>query len=86
MVEPNAPNETDGPEGVDPEGRTLPPYDDRRATADVDGPDQASRDGAKVGGATGPVENDDMARPEPGRHPWRRHRLSVGRAAGGRHA
>lgn len=65
MVEPNAPNETGGPEGVDPDGRTLPPYEGRRAAAEVDGPDQAWRDGSRVGGATGPVENDEMAAPDP---------------------
>jgi hypothetical protein len=36
----------------------VPPYDDRRRTTDVDGPDRARRDGATVGGATGPVADD----------------------------
>jgi hypothetical protein len=33
----------------------------RRETADIDGADQAYRDGANVGGATGPVENAGAA-------------------------
>jgi hypothetical protein len=46
--------------------RPLPPYDDRRKTADVDGPEKEHRDGANVGGATGPVETDDsLDSPEP---------------------
>src|SRR5688572_27589690 len=49
MSDPNAPDTT---------GSAVPPYDDRRRTADVDGPDRARRDGATVGGATGPVADD----------------------------
>ena len=45
---------TDDPN--EPSG-TVPPYEGRRETADVDGADRAYRDGANVGGATGPVEN-----------------------------
>ncbi len=44
----------------DPHGRPMPPYDDRRETADVDGPEELRKDGANVGGATGPVESDEM--------------------------
>jgi hypothetical protein len=43
----------------DPTGRPMPPYDDRRKSADVDGGD-THQDGANVGGATGPVENDAL--------------------------
>jgi hypothetical protein len=41
-------------------GRALPPYEGRRDSADVDGPDQLRKDGANVVGATGPVESDEM--------------------------
>ena len=44
----------------DPTGRPMPPYDDRRKSADVDGEDRLRRDGANVGAATGPVESDEM--------------------------
>ena len=50
---------------TDVEGRTLPPYAGRRETADVDGEERMDRDGATVGGATGPVESDRMKAPEP---------------------
>jgi hypothetical protein len=56
------PNE---PDGIDTSGSSLPPYEGRRAAADVDDGGEAYRDGAKVGGATGPVENDEFAAPEP---------------------
>lgn len=47
-------------------GSTVPPYDDRRKTADVDGEGKEHRDGANVGGATGPVEVDNtLTSPEP---------------------
>ena len=49
---------TDDPN--EPSG-TVPPYEERRETADVDAADQAYRDGANVGGATGPVENAGAA-------------------------
>jgi hypothetical protein len=47
------------------EGRSLPPYEGRRETADVDGPERTVRDGAKVGGATGPVEDAEPKAPDP---------------------
>lgn len=49
----------------DTEGRTLPPYEGRRKTADVDGPEESTKDGAKVGGATGPVEDSQPKAPKP---------------------
>jgi hypothetical protein len=50
----------------DPEaGSTVPPYDGRRETADVDGEDKLRRDGANTAGATGPVESDEMKSAEP---------------------
>jgi hypothetical protein len=47
-------------EGGDPTRRAMPPYDGRRETADVDGPEELRKDDANVGGATGPVESDEM--------------------------
>lgn len=62
MVTPTPPTE---PEGVDPEGRTTPPYEGRRESADVGGAEEATKGGVKVGGATGPVENDESASGDP---------------------
>jgi hypothetical protein len=54
------------PGPTDVEGsRTVPPYEGRRETADVDGEEERRKDGANVGGATGPVESDQRAAPEP---------------------
>ena len=47
-------------EGGDPTDRPMPPYDDRRTSADVDGADELHRNGADVGAATGPVQSDGM--------------------------
>ncbi len=47
------------------EDRTLPPYEGRRETADVDPSQESTKEGAKVGGATGPVEDDQSKAPEP---------------------
>ncbi|MDQ2751075.1 MAG: hypothetical protein M3Y44_16320 [Actinomycetota bacterium] len=46
-------------QGGDTTDRPLPPYDDRQKAADVDEGD-THKDGANVGGATGPVENSDL--------------------------
>lgn len=56
------------PEGDHPDttGSTLPPYEGRRESADLDGREESERDGAKVGGATGPVVDAEMKAPEPG--------------------
>jgi hypothetical protein len=58
-------SETSEPNAIDTSGRTVPPYEDRRTTADVDDAGQARRGGAKVGGATGPVQDDDFSAPRP---------------------
>lgn len=58
---PGNPGPTDPASG----DRAVPPYDGRRESADVDGEDKLRRDGANVGGATGPVESDEMKAPEP---------------------
>ena len=52
-------------EGGDPTDRPLPPYDGRRESADVKGEEELRKDGANVGGATGPVESDEMKSDEP---------------------
>jgi hypothetical protein len=53
--------------GSDPdtEGRTLPPYEGRRKTADVDDQSKSEKEGAKTAGATGPVRDDEMKAPDP---------------------
>jgi hypothetical protein len=51
---------TFNPEEPDTGGRAMPPYDDRRTSADVDDEQDLHKDGANVGAATGPVENDEM--------------------------
>ena len=60
---------TSGPnanEDPDTTGSTVPPYEGRRESADVNGQEESTKDGAKVGGAIGPVEDDEMKAPEPG--------------------
>ncbi len=54
---------TSGSDPNDPDvgDRAVPPYEGRRETADVDqGDDHMHRDGANVGGATGPVDSDEL--------------------------
>lgn len=53
------------PDGIDTENKTVPPYEDRRTSADVDGPEKSTKDGAKTAGATGLVEDDEMKAPDP---------------------
>lgn len=60
------------PDDPDAEGKTLPPYDGRKGSADVGGPEEATQDGARTGGAGRPVESDsdevdDPAQTERGR-------------------
>jgi len=55
----------DSPDNIDTEGKTLPPYEGRRETADVDGKEKSTKDGAKTAGATGLVEDDEQKAPEP---------------------
>ncbi len=47
-------------EEPDTGGRAMPPYEGRRETADIDGEEELRKDGANVGGATGPVLSDKM--------------------------
>ncbi len=53
------------PDGIDTEDKTLPPYEGRKEAADVAGKEESTKEGAKVGGASRPVEDDDMKAPEP---------------------
>jgi len=48
------------PNEPDTGDRAVPPYEGRRETADIDGPEEMHKDGAAVGGATGPVESDHL--------------------------
>src|SRR5687768_4281235 len=57
------------PGPTDVEEKVTPPYEGRRETADVDDEEKLRRDGANVGGATGPVESDERKAPEPGETP-----------------
>jgi hypothetical protein len=50
---------------TDFEGKVVPPYEGRRESADVEGEEALRRDGANVGGATGPVESAERKAPEP---------------------
>ena len=59
---------TSGPnanESPDTGTSAIPPYDGRRESADVDGPEESTKDGAKTGGATGPVEDEAAKAAEP---------------------
>ena len=62
-------------------GKEVPPYEGRRETADVDGEEEVRRDGANVGGATGPVESDEQKAADPADTPAARapHRPTSGR-------
>jgi hypothetical protein len=60
----SSPNHDEDP---DTEGRTLPPYEGRRESADVDGPEETTKDGARTAGATGPVEDPTPKAPDPDR-------------------
>jgi hypothetical protein len=51
------------PDHPDTEGRTLPPYEGRRESADIEADEGSARDGVRTGGATGPVEDPDLTGP-----------------------
>ncbi|MGI8523121.1 MAG: hypothetical protein ACR2K3_07400 [Nocardioides sp.] len=66
---------TTSPNADDPdtEGKAVPPYDGRKESADVGGSEETTKDGARTGGATAPVEldrddSDDPAATERGEH------------------
>ncbi|HJY24548.1 MAG TPA: hypothetical protein VJ649_02595, partial [Actinomycetes bacterium] len=46
-------------------GSAIPPYEGRRESADIDSAEEGHKGGANVGGATGPVESDEMKAPDP---------------------
>lgn len=48
------------PDDPDTEGRAIPPYDGRKESADISGPEEMRKDGANVAGASGLVESDEM--------------------------
>jgi hypothetical protein len=54
------------PDDPDTEGKAVPPYEGRRESADIDGSEESTKDGARTGGATGPVEGLDDADPGTG--------------------
>ena len=59
---------TSGPnrdEDPDTEGRTVPPYDGRRESADIGGPEESTKDGAWTAGATGPITDPVPKAPDP---------------------
>jgi hypothetical protein len=62
-MSPGAPGPTDF------EGKAVPPYEGRREGADVDDESTTRRDGAEVGGATGPAESADRRAPDPEQTP-----------------
>jgi len=47
------------------EGKTVPPYDGRKESADVAGKEESTKEGAKTGGASGLVEDEAMKADEP---------------------
>jgi hypothetical protein len=58
-------HDPDRPDGIDTENKNVPPYEGRRESADMAGPEESTRDDAKVGGATGPVADDEPKAPDP---------------------
>ena len=67
---------TSGPnynEDPDTTGSTVPPYDDRKESADVDDAEESVKDGARTGGATGPVEGEGGGVDDPASTPRGEH-------------
>ena len=52
------------PGPTDFEGKAVPPYEGRQGAQEVDGEEKVHRDGANVGGATGPAESAERKAPE----------------------
>ncbi len=61
-MSPDFPNENDNP---DTEDKTVPPYDDRQKSGEVDSQDKSTKEGAKTAGAVGPVADDEMKADQP---------------------
>jgi hypothetical protein len=57
------------PDGIDTEGKAVPPYEGRRESADAGDERKSVRDDARVGGATGPAEDGDPKAADPGQTP-----------------
>ena len=57
------------PDGIDTTGKTIPPYEGRRESADIAEEEKSTRDGARVGGATGPTADAEPKAPDPARTP-----------------
>jgi hypothetical protein len=54
------------PGPTDPaQGSAVPPYEGRQGPQEVDSEEKTRRDGANVGGATGPAESDERKAPDP---------------------
>ena len=66
---------TPSPGGDDPdtEGKTVPPYEGRKESADVAGKEESTKGGAKTAGASGLVEDDEMKAPDPADTPRGEH-------------
>jgi len=56
---------TPSPGGEQQPGGVVPPYEGRKQSAEPDQEGGTHRDGARVGGATGPVDDDDAKAPHP---------------------
>lgn len=72
-TDPNGPADPNGPEGVDTRGKTVPPYEGRKESADVAGKEESTKGGAKTAGATSPTEDDDMKAAGPADTPGGEH-------------
>ncbi|MDQ3477135.1 MAG: hypothetical protein M3492_12615 [Actinomycetota bacterium] len=48
------------PDSPDTGDSAVPPYDGRKESADMGGPEDMHKDGAAVGGASNPIESDHM--------------------------
>lgn len=48
------------PDDPDTGDSAVPPYEGRKESADMGGPDEMHKDGAAVGGAANPIESDHL--------------------------
>ena len=48
------------PDDPDTGDSAVPPYDGRKESADMGGPEDMHKDGAAVGGAANPIESDEL--------------------------
>ena len=60
-MSPDFPNKNENPDT----DRPVPPYDDRQKSGEVDSSDKSTKDGAKTGGAVGPVADDELKAERP---------------------